>query len=98
MAESKIYNLDEGVEESFTFQILKHAYRFRHLNSEEMEKFKSFKDKDNKEMQAFMNQFITKIDGASPEFAELSLLMIPPHWKKFLVMLKEEMGLETSLS
>lgn len=98
MTETKLYNLDEGVEESFTFQIFTHAYKFTHLNSEEMEKFKSFKDKDNKEMQAFMNQFITKINKDSPEFTELSKKMIPPHWKKFLVMLKEEMGLEASLS
>ena len=98
MSENKIHNLDEGVEEYFTFQILNHAYKFQHLNSDEMEKFKAFKDKDNKEMQDFMNQFITKIDDAAPEFKEVSKKMLPPHWRKFLVMLKEEMGLEASLS
>ena len=92
MAENKIHNLDEGVEESFKFELLGHIYKFSHLNTDEIEELQSFEKDDNKGMKKFLYKFITPVGKGSPSFQETTKKMITPHWKKFMVMVKTEFG------
>lgn len=88
---NKIHNLDEGVEESFTFQVLGNVYKFKQPTTEELEKIQSFEDDDVKLKEYFFN-FISKVDEKSPEFIELSKKLYAGHWKKFKEMIEAEFG------
>lgn len=90
------HDLDAGIQESFEFIVKGHKYRFRQLNTEEIEKLQEVsKDKDALKTKEFLFQFITKVDEKSPEFAEVAKQMIAPQWKKFQEMIKKEMGIES---
>lgn len=92
MPVNKDYKLDEDVSESFQFTIKGHAYSFRQLNTEELEKFQG--TKGDKEVREYLYQFITPINETSPQFPEMAKQMIAPHWKNFIKMVKAEMGIE----
>lgn len=88
---SSIHNLDDSLVEYFDFTVKGHTYRFRHLNTEEMEKLRSFKDNDA-EAQKYLYSFITKINEEDPEFPEIAKQMITPQWVKFRKMIETEFG------
>ncbi len=105
MAENKIHNLDEGVEEYFEFTVRGHNYRFKQLNMDELEevriaslpvaedmddKAKKAKEKESKES---LFKFITPV-GDAPKFEEVSKKMTVPHWNRFNKMVAIEMGLD----
>ncbi len=92
MAENKIHNLDEGVEESFNFQLLGHVYNFRHLNTEEIETLQTFKKEDDKGTKEFLFKFVTAVDKDAPPFSETTKKMLTPHWRRFIDMVKTEFG------
>lgn len=89
----KDYNLDTGVEESFTFILLKNKYSFRYPNTEELQDWANL-DKDNDtKLIDFLNKYITPLEGAQP-FEESYKKMLSPHLIAFKDMLYEALGLK----
>jgi hypothetical protein len=87
-----MHNLDEGIQEHFEFTVKGHKYKFRHLNTEEMEQIAKL-DTDNEKAKQYLYTFITKVDEG-PEFSDVSKQMIAPQWRKFHDMIKAEMGIK----
>jgi len=87
----KIHNLDEQVEEHFEFIVKGHRYRFRHMNTEELEHLKEIEDDDEKTKKYFYS-FISAIDKKSPNWESISKKMIVPQLRKFTEMIKVEFG------
>lgn len=92
--DSKVYNLDEGIQEYFEFIIKGNKYKFRHLNTEEMEKFRDVAE-DEEKAKTFLFDFISKENEDSPDFSEIAKQMIAPQWIKFRKMLFSEMSDES---
>jgi hypothetical protein len=86
-----MHNLDDGVQEYFEFILKGHTYRFRHLNTEEIEHLRKI-DGDDKKVKEYLFQFITKVKEDAPEFPVVSQQMLTPHWIKFKKMIQAEMG------
>lgn len=89
--DSKVYNLDEGIQEYFEFIIKGNKYKFRHLNTEEMEKFRVISE-DEEKAKTFLYDFISKESDEAPDFSEVAKKMITPQWVKFRKMLLAEMS------
>lgn len=88
---AKIHNLDESVQEYFEFVVNKYSYRFRHMNTEELEELKAVSG-DEEKSRIFMYRFIEKVDPASPDFAEVAKKMLVPQWVNFKKMITSEFG------
>lgn len=88
---SSNYNLDDSIQEYFTFTIGGHNYRFRHMNTEEVETLKGLEGDEDKS-RAFLYDFISTEDEKAPAFPEVAKTMIVPHWIKFRKMLQTEFG------
>ena len=84
-----IHNLDIDVAEYFEFIIKGHSYRFRHLNTEEVESMKSF-ESDEEKTKDYLFNFISKVNDDAPDFKEVAKKMITPQWVKFREMIKAE--------
>lgn len=91
--ENKIHDLDDGVIEYFDFKLFGNTYRFKHLNTEEVEVIKSFGG-DGDKIQTYLYKFITPVDKDIPEFSEVSKKMTIPHLQKFQKMIKSEFGID----
>lgn len=87
----KDFNLDEGVEESFTFTILGNNYSFKYPNSEELEELGKIGKTDVEKLGKLLLGYITPI-GESKPFEEIQKKMLPPHTIKFNKMIMEEIG------
>lgn len=83
------YDLDD-VQEYFEFKLKGHVYRFRHMNSFEIEELRSLEGQDDEKTKVFLYSFITKVDSESPDFQEASKAMIVPQWAKFRQMIVSE--------
>lgn len=86
------HNLDDGVSESFEFQVRGHSYVFRHLTTEEMQGMQKL---EGKELEEYLYQFISKkdpADSATPDFKEVAKTMITPQWNNFKKMVMTEFG------
>jgi hypothetical protein len=88
---AQIHNLDESVQEYFEFIVKGHNYRFRHMNTEEMEAWKDVESDDVKAKE-YLYSFISKVNADSPEFSEVAKTMITPHWLAFKKMVQVEFG------
>jgi hypothetical protein len=64
---SKIHNLDEGVRETFDFVVKGFTYRFRQLNTEEMQEFRSLAKKLSKLSLLSENEEIEKEEEKAEE-------------------------------
>lgn len=91
----KLHNLDDGIVEYFDFQLFGHIYRFRHMNSEELQKMQTFGE-DHDGVQEYFYQFITKLKDDSPEFVDVSKKMTIAHLMAFQRMIKKEFGADDS--
>lgn len=91
MPQQKVYNLNESVAEFFEFEVNGHHYRFRHMNTEELEELQKI-EKDDKKSKEFMFSFIDKVDQSSPDFPEVAKKMIAPQWVRFREMIQTEFG------
>jgi len=85
----KDFNLDEGVEESFTFTVLGNAYSFKYPNSEELEELSKIAKTDVEKLSKLLLGYITAI-GESKPFEEIQKKMLTPHISKFNKMIIEE--------
>lgn len=92
MADPTTYNLDNDAEESYTFTIKGNVYKFRHMNTEEMEKMSSIKD--SKEQQEYLYQFITPNDPKTPPFQDSTKSFTIPMWRAFMNMVEVEMSID----
>ena len=88
-----IHNLDEGIQEYFEFIVKGHTYRFRQLNTEEIEDIAKV-DFEKEDARKYLYRFISKVDPKSPDFEAIANKMIAPQWVKFQEMIKVEMGLD----
>jgi hypothetical protein len=84
-----VHNLDDSVDEYFEFILKGHKYKFRHLNTEEMQDFIKLKDDEEKAKKELF-KFIEPVDSKDPSFEEVSKTMLVPHWKKFYEMIQVE--------
>ncbi len=90
---AQTYNLSDGIEESFEFNIKGHNYLLKYLTTEEFDEMnKIIGENDSEKLNVFLEQFITKKDPASPSFTEVQRKMIAPEWKNFRKMIAEEFG------
>jgi len=87
----KDFNLDEGVEEFFTFTVLGSTYNFKYPNTEELEEISKIAKEDTKQLFSILLKYITPV-GSSEPFEILSKKMISPHIMKFNKMVMEEMA------
>lgn len=85
----KDFNLDEGVEEFFTFTILGNTYSFKYPNSEELEELSKIAKTDIEKLSKSLLSFITPIADSKP-FEEIQKKMLTPHIAKFNKMIIEE--------
>lgn len=88
---NQVHNLDEGVLESFNFIVKGHEYKFRHLNTDEMEEARKIGE-DEEKAKNYLYQFISPVKPESPKFEEVAKQMITSQWKNFRAMLKSEIG------
>jgi hypothetical protein len=88
---SEVYNLDDGISESFTFQLMGHRYIFRQPTIDEVKKIKEISEDDQKTIK-FFTEFITPIDKKSPSFEETSKKMTVPYMLAFAEMIKKKVG------
>lgn len=86
-----VHNLDDSVQEFFEFKVNGYLYRFKHLNSEEVEELQKM-DQDLPKIQSFFIKYITKVDEKSPDFSEVMKKMIIPQWRNFRKMISTEFG------
>lgn len=84
-----IHNLDDGVVESFDFILNGNTYTFRHLTTDEM---RDMAKQDQEKMLDFMYQFISVKTEGAPAFSEVAGKMTAPKLRKFVEMVKTEMG------
>lgn len=85
--DQKTFNLDADVVESVEFTILgKYTYKFRQMNTEELDAFQNIKD-INSEGREFLYQFVTPINEETPEFKEIAPKLLARHWKNFFKMI-----------
>jgi len=91
MPQNKVYDLNESVQEYFEFQVGGVNYRFRHLNTEDLEHLKEI-ETDEKKSKEFMFSFIDKVDASSLDFSEVAKKMIAPQWIRFRKMIETEFG------
>lgn len=89
MVDTKKYNLDEDVRESFRFSVKGHEYDFRQMTTEEIDNFQKLKGE--REIREYLYTFVTPVNKESPAFTDLSKKMIAPHWRNFIKMVKVEM-------
>lgn len=85
-----IHNLDDSVSEYINFTLLKHSYRFKHLNTEELEELESMKEE--KDLRNFLFSRIEAISPDAPVGEDLQKKLLMPHWRNLLRMLKVEMA------
>lgn len=88
---AKDYNLSEGLEEFFTFQVREFKYKFKYLTAEESEKLSTLKGKEATE---YIYDFVTPLDESSPPFKDVYKTLLTPEQKNFLHMVKTEFTLE----
>lgn len=84
-----IHDLDKDVAEYFEFVVEGYHYKFRQMNTEEMEKLKDVQD-DDKKSKEYLFTFITPVDPSSPAFPDLAKKIIAPKWAKFREMMQVE--------
>lgn len=89
------YNLDDGVQEYFDFNILGYDYRFRQPNTEELEKLSKIVDRA--EANDYLFSFIDPVGEKTPKFGKVSKKMLAPHWAKFNEMVSYELKLDVSI-
>lgn len=87
----KDFNLDDGVEEKFTFTVLGNTYDFKYPNTEELEEFGKFAKEDSKKLFETLLKFITPV-GNSESFDIVQKKMLSPHVIKFNRMIMEEIA------
>lgn len=85
---AQVHNLDT-VAEYFEFIVKGHNYRFRHMNTEELEGLKAI-EKDDQKSKEYLYSFITRVNETSPEFSEIAKKMITPQWVRFRKMIETE--------
>jgi hypothetical protein len=93
--DNKIHDLDEGIVEYFDFKLFGHIYRFKQLNSDEIDMIRTFSE-DGEKIQKYLYEFITKVDPNSPDFSEVAKKMTIPHLQKFQKMIKAEFSIDDS--
>lgn len=87
----KDFNLDDGVEEKFTFTVLGNTYDFKYPNTEELEEFGKVGKEDTKKLFEILLKYITPVGNSEP-FVELQKKMLSPHVIKFNKMIMEEIA------
>lgn len=88
---SDVHNLNEGVLEYFEFVVNGAKYKFRQLNTLEMDQLQKVNDtKDDKKIMEFITSFVTKDTPETPEFSETYKTMTIPVLKNFFKMLATE--------
>ncbi len=90
---SKIYDLDEGVVEYFDFKLFGHTYRFKHMNTEEVQAIRELGE-DGTKVQEYLYKFVSAVDKDTPDFMEVSKKMTIPHLQKFQKMIRTEFGID----
>lgn len=89
MATDNLHNLDEGIEEYFEFVIFGHNYKFRYMNTNEIQELDKLKENPKKLEEYFYN-FIEPADDKAPDFKEIQKKMTIPHLLRFNKMVKAE--------
>lgn len=91
--DNKIHDLDEGVVEYFDFKVFGHTYRFKHLNTEEVQAIQAMGE-DGAKVQEYLYKFISPVDKDAPDFPEIAKRMTIPHFQKFQKMIRVEFGID----
>lgn len=87
------YDLNESVDEFFTFRLFGKLYQFRHLTTEEMHEMQALEnEKDKTVTETFLYKFITPVDSDTPQFKDIVNTMTVPMWRNFVNMIKTEFG------